>query len=153
MKIQILLFLIISIMMMGCIPNSECLLFNIDENAAMSIIKAAPSINPQGRKKIDEVKLSPAEVSKLLRSLNDIKERRVAFVSCNYYLNFGSGRTIGIIINTKNKCVEAFDMGRNMNSIEVHSRSIRPIRVIKGIEQGKELYNLIMKKFQNEVSE
>lgn len=149
MKILILLFLIISITMMGCIPDSECLLFNIDENVAMSIIKAASSINPKERKKIDEVKLSPAEVSKLLRNLKDAEERRVAFVSCNYYLNFGSGQTIGLIINKKNKCVEAFDMGRNMNSIEVHSKSIRPILVIKGIEQGKELYNLIMRKFQN----
>jgi thioredoxin-related protein len=52
MKILILLFLIISITMMGCIPDSECFLFNIDENVAMSIIKAASSINPKERKKL-----------------------------------------------------------------------------------------------------
>ena len=62
---------------------------------------------------------------------------------CAYYLRLDDGGTIGLILDNERKSVHAFDMGRNMNSLETHSKSVRTIRVIEKSNQAKEVYELV----------
>lgn len=140
MKILFIFFLMIIV---GCRPAADKHLSQIGDNKLISIIKTTTSIHPKDRIIQGELKLSSQQKSKIISVLKESEEKKVLYVCCAYYLRLDDGGTIGLILDNERKSVHAFDMGRNMNSLETHSKSVRTIRVIEKSNQAKEVYELV----------
>lgn len=148
---QIIIFILLVNVFAGCRPDSKCKRGSIQPHSIISIMECTPSIRPNERLKLVELKLTSSQSDFFCNAINNAPASKAGFVCCKYYLQLQLDQTIGIIVDNKSKHVIGFDLGKDMNSIETHSKTIRQIREIKEPRDSKFLYNLVMSLFRGDI--
>ena len=116
-------------------------------NAPVTIQKCSISIHPEKRKVRCQKELSGRELVFVQGLFENACEKRSAFVCCEFFLQTKGGKTVGILIHHDDELAVGFDLGREMDAKETHSKHIHNVKMIQNRADQKRLYSLVYELF------
>ena len=118
-------------------------------NPPVVLLRCNVSIFPQERNVLGQKLLSDRELSFIQGLLMTARKDRYAFVCCEYFLQTGDGKTVGILMDKNQGLAEGFDLGIKMNAIETRTKRFHDMKMIQDRGDQERLYTLIHDLFKS----